>query len=80
MHGITKSHAAAPEVYTVVPPQPVEKKPGQLEQWQLEQFFDKGFLQVNNFFTKEELQPVLGVRTLVALWSQIRYDMAICLR
>ena len=53
--------AAAPEVYTVIPPQPLEKKPGQLEQWQLEQFFDRGFVQVNNFFTKEELQPVLRV-------------------
>ena len=56
--------AAAPEVYTVIPPQPLEKKPGQLEQWQLEQFFDKGFVQVNNFFTKEELQPVLKVRNV----------------
>ena len=53
--------AAAPEAYTVIPPQPLEKKPGQLEKWQLEQFFDKGFVQVNNFFTKEELQPALKV-------------------
>ena len=45
----------------MIPPQPVEKKPGQLEKWQLEEFFDKGFLQVNNFFTKEELQPALNV-------------------
>ena len=45
----------------MIPPQPVEKKPGQLEKWQLEEFFDKGFLQVNNFFTKEELQPALKV-------------------
>ena len=55
------SHVATPEVYTVIPPQPSEKKPGQLEQWQLEQFFDKGFVQVDNFFTKEELQPALKV-------------------
>ena len=54
--------AAAPEVYTVIPPQPSEKKPGQLEQWQLEEFFDKGFVQVNKFFTKDELQPVIKVR------------------
>ena len=54
----------APEVYTVIPPQPLEKKPGQLEQWQLDQFFDKGFVQVNNFFTKEELQPALEVSRL----------------
>ena len=65
LHDITLSHAAAPEVYTVIPPQPLEKKPGQLEQWQLEQFFDKGFVQVNNFFAKEELQPVLEVWNIV---------------
>ena len=55
---------AAPEVYTVIPLQPLEKKPGQLEQWQLEQYFDKGFVQVNDFFTKQELQPILEVRTI----------------
>ena len=54
--------AAAPEVYTVIPPQPLEKKPGQLQQWQLEEFFDKGFVNVPKFFTEEELQPVLEVR------------------
>ena len=58
----TTATAAAPEVYTVIPPQPSEKKPGQLEQWQLEQFFDKGFVVVPAFFTKEELQPALEVR------------------
>ena len=59
----------APEVYTVIPPQPVDKKPGQLEQWQLEHFFDKGFVQVNKFFTKEELQPVLEVKLLAMPFS-----------
>ena len=54
--------AAAPEVYTVIPPQPSEKKPGQLEQWQLEEFFDKGFVQVDRFFTKDELQPAIKVK------------------
>ena len=53
--------AAAPEVYTVIPPQPTEKKPGQLEQWQLEEFFNKGFVKVPKFFTKEELHPVIKV-------------------
>ena len=62
----TTATAAAPEVYTVIPPQPSEKKPGQLEQWQLEQFFDKGFVNVPKFFTKEELQPVLKVSILAA--------------
>lgn len=52
---------AAPDVYTVIPPQPVEKKPGQLELWQLEEFFDKGFVQVSGFFNKQELEPVIKV-------------------
>ena len=56
-------------MYTVIPPQPAEKKPGQLEQWQLEQFFDKGFVQVNTFFTKEELQPALEVSSWVLMLS-----------
>ena len=51
----------APEVYTVMPPQPKEKKPGQLEKWQLEQFFDKGFVVVPKFFTKDELQSAIQV-------------------
>ena len=46
----------------MIPPQPVEKKPGQLEQWQLEQYFDKGFLVLPNFFSREELQPAIEVR------------------
>ena len=53
----------------MIPPQPVDKKPGQLEQWQLERFFDKGFVQVNKFFTKEELQPVLEVKLLAMPFS-----------
>ena len=57
--------AAAPEVYTVIPPQPTEKKPGQLEQWQLEEFFNKGFVKVPKFFTNEELQPVIEVNETV---------------
>ena len=55
---------AAPEVYTVIPPQPLEKKAGQLEQWQLEQYFDKGFVVLPNFFTNEEMQPAIEVRRL----------------
>ncbi len=60
----------APEVYTVVPPQQREKKPGQLERWQLEQYFDKGFLIVPKFFTKEEMQPVIEV-TKDAEWHPL---------
>ena len=51
----------APEVYTKPPPQPKEKKPGQLDPKQLEQYFDKGFLIVPSFFTKEEMEPVKEV-------------------
>ena len=51
----------APEVYTVAPPQPKEKTPGQLEKWQLDQYFDKGFLVVPKFFTNEEMEPVIEV-------------------
>lgn len=32
---ISSATDTAPEVYTVLPPQPTEKKPGQLEQWQV---------------------------------------------
>ena len=50
-----------PEVYTAIPPQPKEKKPGQLERWQVEQYFDQGFLIVPSFFTNAELEPVIKV-------------------
>ena len=45
----------------MVPPQQSEKKAGQLEQWQLEQYFDKGFLVLPNFFSNEEMQPAIEV-------------------
>ena len=44
-----------------MPPQQSEKKAGQLEQWQLEQYFDKGFLVLPNFFSNEEMQPAIEV-------------------
>ena len=51
--------AARPEVYNVVP-QPVKtKKPGQLSQQQLEQYFRDGFLLVPSFFARDEMQPVI---------------------
>ena len=52
--------AAAPEVYTTVPPQPKEKKPGQLLPWQVEQYFEKGYVVVPYFFQAEELAPVVA--------------------
>ena len=51
----------APEVYTVRPPQPRVRKPGQLEPWQLEQFFEEGYVVVPNFYTREELQLAIQV-------------------
>lgn len=61
---------ATPEVYTVIPPQPSEKKPGQLEQWQLEQYFDKGFVVLPNFFTNEEMQSAIEVSVDHSPFSQ----------
>ncbi|KAI8502573.1 hypothetical protein Bbelb_192750 [Branchiostoma belcheri] len=48
---------AYPEVYTTAPVQPKEKKPGQLTNEQVKQYFSEGFVIVNDFFTPEELQP-----------------------
>ncbi|XP_019855947.1 PREDICTED: uncharacterized protein LOC100639497 [Amphimedon queenslandica] len=49
----------APEVYTIPPPQPKDKKPGQLSPEQVKQYFNDGFVLVPSFFTKEELKPVM---------------------
>lgn len=57
---------AAPEVYTVMPPQPLENKPGQLSIKEVQQFFEDGFVLVPSFFTKEEMAPVVkGVEECV---------------
>eukprot|EP00058_Branchiostoma_floridae_P011228 XP_002596716.1 hypothetical protein BRAFLDRAFT_78384 [Branchiostoma floridae] len=47
-----------PEVYLTRPPQPKVKKPGQLNDDQLRQFFEEGFVLVKDFLKPEELQPV----------------------
>ncbi|KAL5008242.1 hypothetical protein ScPMuIL_013823 [Solemya velum] len=46
-----------PEIFTVAPPQPKEKKPGQMSPEQVKEFFDDGFTHIENIFTDEELQP-----------------------
>ena len=51
---------ALPDVYITPPPQPLEKKPGQLTRQQVDQYFCDGFLLVPKFFTKEELDPVIA--------------------
>ena len=50
--------ASSPDTYTKPLSQPKEKKAGQLEKWQVDQFFEKGFVLVPNFFTPDELDPV----------------------
>lgn len=70
IHAVLGEERPVPEVYTVIPPQPVEKKPGQLEQWQLEQYFDKGFVVLPNFFSREELQPAIEVRGQFGVWIE----------
>ncbi|XP_050406206.2 uncharacterized protein LOC126821756 isoform X1 [Patella vulgata] len=47
-----------PEIFTVVPKQPTEKKPGQLPQHMIDQFFKEGYVVVDKFFDCEkELDP-----------------------
>ncbi|XP_065897644.1 uncharacterized protein [Dysidea avara] len=52
------SPARSPDTYTTQPPQPREKEPGQLEKWQVDQYFEKGYVLVPNVFTPEELEPI----------------------
>ncbi|KAK7104217.1 phytanoyl-CoA dioxygenase domain-containing protein 1-like [Littorina saxatilis] len=54
------SEEAHPEIYTEVamPEQPTVKKPGQLSEDKIRQFFEKGWVLVEDFFTPEELEPV----------------------
>ena len=51
---------AAPEVYTVPPPQPKEKKPGQLSMKQVNRYFEDGFVIVPKLLTEDELKPVMS--------------------
>ena len=50
---------AVPEVYTVPPAQPLEEKPGQLSRADVQQYFDKGYVLVPKFFTRDEMQPAM---------------------
>ncbi|XP_078000823.1 uncharacterized protein LOC144453411 [Glandiceps talaboti] len=47
-----------PSLFTTIPTQPTEKKPGQLTSQQLAQFFEEGYVLVPDYFSREELQPV----------------------
>jgi len=53
-----KGPLAKPEVYLTVPKQPKEKRPGQLNADQLKQYFEKGFVVVEDFFRVEQLDQV----------------------
>ncbi|CAH1786911.1 unnamed protein product [Owenia fusiformis] len=46
---------AYPDIFNTIPPQPSEKKPGQLTPKQLEQFFDKGYVLIKDYLNVEEL-------------------------
>ncbi|XP_050404532.1 uncharacterized protein LOC126820550 [Patella vulgata] len=49
---------AYPEIFTTKPPQPSEKKPGQLPQHMIDQFFNDGYVIVEKFFDCEkDLEP-----------------------
>ncbi|XP_030854236.1 uncharacterized protein LOC100893311 [Strongylocentrotus purpuratus] len=55
-----------PDIYLTVPPQKGERKPGQLTNAQLKQYFEEGCLLVPDFFKPEELDPVReGVKSSV---------------
>ncbi|XP_064601734.1 uncharacterized protein LOC135467805 [Liolophura sinensis] len=47
---------AHPEIFTVMPPQPKEKKPGQLPEKDIRQFFELGYVVVEDFFDKKDLE------------------------
>ncbi|XP_048585693.1 phytanoyl-CoA dioxygenase-like [Nematostella vectensis] len=53
-----------PSIYTVPPPQPTKRKPGQLSTEQLKHFFKEGYVVVPKLFTPEELQPVIDAINL----------------
>ncbi|XP_064606094.1 phytanoyl-CoA dioxygenase domain-containing protein 1-like [Liolophura sinensis] len=53
-----ESNEAFPEVFCHVPPPPKTKKPGQLSQEQIKQFVQDGYLIIDDYFDKSELEPV----------------------
>ncbi|XP_060589466.1 uncharacterized protein LOC132744708 [Ruditapes philippinarum] len=64
-----------PEPYTKIPPQPTEKKPGQLPLEQIKQFFEEGYIVVENFFSKDELQPCRdAINEMVELLANKLYE------
>ena len=65
----------APDVYNIPPPQPKDRKPGQLTSKQVTQFFEDGYVLVPNLFTKEEMDPVIeGINESVEIVADKLYN------
>ncbi|KAL3872211.1 hypothetical protein ACJMK2_040149 [Sinanodonta woodiana] len=61
--------------FTTIPPQPAEKKPGQLPPDKIRQFFDEGYTVVEEFFTAAELQQCRdAIAEMVDSLAQKLYD------
>ncbi|KAJ7374243.1 hypothetical protein OS493_007322 [Desmophyllum pertusum] len=66
-----------PEIFTSPPEKSssVEKKPGQLTDEQVKQYFDEGFLLIPDFFERSELEPVItAICELVDQLAQKLYN------
>lgn len=69
-----ESDEVYPEVFNTLPKLKDEKKTGQLSNDELEQFFDKGWIVVDNFFQPEELNPAKdSIKDLVEQLAQKLY-------
>lgn len=55
------SEESHPEVFDIraMPPKPKKTKPGQLSDEQVRQYFEEGYVMIEDFFTKEELDACL---------------------
>ncbi|XP_074649271.1 uncharacterized protein LOC141904564 [Tubulanus polymorphus] len=67
-----KVKAASAHLFNEVPPQP-PKKPGQLPIEKIKQFFEEGYMVIEDFFTKEELDPC--VEAINALVDDLAEDL-----
>nr|XP_039257237.1 uncharacterized protein LOC120333907 [Styela clava] len=54
----SQTQISKPELYTSIPKQPIKKKPGQLTKKQLEEFFDRGFLVLEDFIDHKILDNI----------------------
>ena len=71
----TQAANAAPDIYNIPPPQPKDRKPGQLTSKQVTQFFEEGFVLVPKLFTKEEMDPVIeGINESVEIVADKLYN------